>query len=163
MARAIGTELGFVIYGDGPAAAWAQTARPGSRAGIFEEGRRYWLRDGAAWQLLVADKSALRGALAIAEQTLPTVPTKLIAEVPSVDDRLDIDLADHVGVNWLPRTTDTHPGRLALGAAPREPPPSGPGSVFAAGENALAVPSRQAGDTRAAGASPRLEWMRPVL
>ncbi|HEY0188056.1 MAG TPA: siderophore-interacting protein [Cellulomonas sp.] len=142
--EALELDVDFVVHGDGPASTWVQNAEPGSPVGLFDEGRMYQLREGAAWQLLVADESGLPAALAIAEETPTTVPTRLIVEVPSNDDAFDTELGEHVRVTWLPRrTTSVQPGHRALETTVAAPVPPGAGSVFVAGENALATGVRR--------------------
>lgn len=137
-------DIDFIVHGTSPASTWALTAQIGSPVGMFDEGRRYWLREDATWQWLVADESALPAALAIAEETPTTMPTRLIAEIPSIEDALDVEAGPHVAVEWLPRTGQgTAPGELALRSALADAPPSGPGSVFVAGESAMSTGVRR--------------------
>jgi len=137
-------DIDVVVHGDGPASTWARTAEIGSPLGIFDEGRMYRLRPGARWQLLVADESGLPAAVAVAEDTPPTVLTALYLETPPGDE-LDLDLGSHVAVTWIPRADpSTIPGRPALDTISALPTPDGPGSVFVAGERGLATGLRRA-------------------
>jgi NADPH-dependent ferric siderophore reductase len=138
-------DVDFVVHGDGPASVWAQQAEPGSPVGMFDEGRRYRPREEAEWQLLVADGSGLPAAFAIAEETPPSLPTRLIVEVPTPDDVLGTTFGPHVSATWLASSDGDGevPGELARGAALATPPPSSPGTVFVAGENSLATGTRR--------------------
>jgi NADPH-dependent ferric siderophore reductase len=140
-------DVDFVVHGDGPAATWALAAGPGDPVGIFDEGTMYRPRQGAHWQLLVAEESAAPAALAIAEQTPASLPTTLYLEVPTAADILPVTLGPHVNVRWLPRdtadTADTMPGRLALDTVSHATLPAGHGSVFIAGESGLATGLRR--------------------
>lgn len=137
-------DVDFVVHGEGPAALWAQTAQPGSPVGIFDEGRRYWPREDASWQWLVVDESALPAALAIAEEASVAPPTRIIAEVPSPADILDVGLGSHITVDWLTREgSGAAAGSLARDAALDTPLPVGTGSVFVAGERSMATGVRR--------------------
>ncbi|WP_046728845.1 siderophore-interacting protein [Streptomyces humi] len=138
-------DMDVAVHGDTPLSVWVRSVVAGSPAGVFDEGRGYRPPADAASQLLIADESALAAAVATAETTRATLPTRLLLEVPTSDDVQDLDLGEHVEVDWLPRDDPAvKPGELALRRVRELALPAAPVSVFVAGESALATGARRA-------------------
>ncbi len=84
-------DIDFVLHGDGgPASAWARTAAPGDRIGVFSDRASYAPPADTDWQLFVGDETALP-AITSALESLPT-GTRAIAliEVGTAADEIDV-------------------------------------------------------------------------
>lgn len=105
-------DIDFVCHGDaGPASAWACSARagdeivlvgpdalsPDSAAGIE------WNPGTARTLLLAGDETAVPAVSAILESLPASSSAHAILEIPTADDRLDLDLPAGVTIDWLPR------------------------------------------------------------
>ncbi|MGW6913801.1 siderophore-interacting protein [Kitasatospora sp. NPDC054939] len=96
-------DLDVVLHGNGPAARWAATARPGDPAQLI--GPRGSLRplDDGRPLLLAADESALPAALTVLEALPPGIPVTAWFEIADPADTLP--LPPGRSAVWLPRTT----------------------------------------------------------
>lgn len=120
----------FVAHQGGVAAEWARRARPGDLVLVTAAAGWYDPPADAAWQLLVADLTALPALGRIAETT--TLPTAAVVEVLEAADRQP--LPDAVDARWL-CGTGNGAGPSALLRALRDVRwPEGPGYVWFAGE-----------------------------
>src|SRR5215213_5228959 len=124
--RALRPELGevdvdFVLHGaTGPASAWAETAAPGDEVVLIGPNARFpGSTGGFEWQppadasclLIAGDETAVPAICAIVE-TLPAGQhARVLLEVPTAGDALDVAAPDGVRITWLPR-------RPVDGAAP---------------------------------------------
>ncbi|WP_017573741.1 siderophore-interacting protein [Nocardiopsis halotolerans] len=143
--EALELDIEFVAHGDeGPASAWALSARPGDELGLYPEGVYYLPTEGTDWHLLVGDESAVPALLSILEQAPADLRGLAFLEVPSPDDVRPVRAPAGVEVHWLPRT-DAHavPGRLALETVRAAELPEGRPYCFVAGENALPTELRR--------------------
>ncbi|WP_020674048.1 siderophore-interacting protein [Amycolatopsis nigrescens] len=142
-------DIEFTLHGDGPASVWAQRARPGDPAGIFDIGMSYLPPPEVPWQLLVGDESALPAILAILEHAPATLVAEVFLEVPETADiRPDIVVPEGVRVHWLARdlardAADARPGTLALETVRRAPLRPGRCYTWVAGEAKLATGLRR--------------------
>ncbi|WP_040337131.1 siderophore-interacting protein [Candidatus Blastococcus massiliensis] len=116
-------DVDFVLHGaTGPASAWAESASPGDEVVLIGPNARFdgptggyeWHPPAEASCLLVAgDETAVPAICAIVE-TLPAGRrARVLLEIPTAGDRLDLATPDGVEVTWLPRSAG---GRAA---APR--------------------------------------------
>jgi NADPH-dependent ferric siderophore reductase len=115
-------DVDFVLHGPtGPASAWALGAREGDEVVLVGPNARFdgspggveWRPPAGARALLLAgDETAVPAVCAIAEALPPGTGARVVLEVPTEDDVLDLDVPADVRVTWLPR------GRGA-GARPR--------------------------------------------
>jgi NADPH-dependent ferric siderophore reductase len=119
--RALRPELGevdvdFVLHGaTGPASAWAETAAVGDEIVLIGPNARFpgptggfeWHPPVDASGLLVAgDETAVPAICAIVE-TLPAgQQARVLLEVPTAADALDVVVPDGVQITWLPRWPD---------------------------------------------------------
>ncbi|NJP88507.1 siderophore-interacting protein [Nonomuraea sp. FMUSA5-5] len=139
-------DIEFVLHGDAsPASAWAQRARPGDPAGIFDMGISYLPPAGAAWHLLAGDESALPAILAILDSAPASLVAEVFLEVPSsADIRTDVTAPEGARIHWLPRDgSGAIPGALALETVKRASLPDGRFYTWVAGESRLATGLRR--------------------
>ncbi|MEE2034499.1 siderophore-interacting protein [Rhodococcus chondri] len=143
-------EIDFASHGDlGPASTWANAVSAGEELGLLDEGIRYHPSDGAQWQLLVADESALPAVAAILDtlaETDPRAAVEVFAEVPHPGDLTAQQLwvGENVRVHPVIRTDpDVRPGVLATEAVRAAELPDAPAYAFVAGESDLATGVRR--------------------
>lgn len=142
-------DVDFVLHGaTGPASAWAERATAGDELVLVGPSARFpgptggfeWRPPAGASCLLIAgDETAVPAVCAIVEALPPGRPGRVLLEVPSAADVLDLSAPEGVRVGWLPRSTadaaaPSPRGALlapALVAAVREleEPPSGAADV----------------------------------
>ncbi len=120
-------DIDMVLHGDGPAAAWAASAQPGSRIeGIGPRGK-ITVEPEADWHLFAGDDSALPASLAMAASVLDpegSDPDRVLVvlEVDGPDDEQRATTADgrEVPVRWLHRAGgDPASGAQLVAALPR--------------------------------------------
>ncbi len=145
-------DIDIVLHGDGPAAAWATSAQPGSRIeGIGPRGK-ITVDPDAAWHLFAGDDSALPASLAMAASVLEgegSDPDRAIVvlEVDGPDDEQRATTSDgrEVPVRWLHRAgADPASGANLVAALTGLPLPSGAGHAYLAGELGVVAAMRQA-------------------
>ena len=145
-------DIDMVLHGDGPAAAWAASARPGSRIeGIGPRGK-VTVDPDAAWHLFAGDDSALPASLAMATSVVEDEGSGpgqalVILEVDGPDDEQRAETADgrEVPVQWVHRAGgDPASGAQLVAAVTALPLPSGPGHAYLAGELGVVAAMRRA-------------------
>ena len=145
-------DIDVVLHGDGPAAAWAAAARPGSRIeGIGPRGK-VTVDPDADWHLFAGDDSALPASLAMAVSLLDRDPGEpdralVLLEVDGPDDEQRATASDgrEVPVRWLHRAGgDPASGAQLVAALAAMPLPSGLGHAYLAGELGVVAAMRQA-------------------
>lgn len=108
-------EVWFVLHGDGPAARWAASAKPGDRASIGGPGGRFEIEQSDNRWWIAGDASAVPAVATLIE----ALPSDAVAEVHlEIDDAGDeIALPEHPGVDvtWHLRARVT-PGQTLLDA-----------------------------------------------
>lgn len=127
----------FAVHDGGAAARWALQARPGQVLGLTTASG--WHRPPAdtAWQLLLADMTALPAVGRIVEELAPGTRVHVLAEVPTPDDEQYVPTSGDVTYTWL-HGTGNGLGPSALATSARDQPrPEGPGYVWFAGEAGL--------------------------
>jgi NADPH-dependent ferric siderophore reductase len=122
-------DVDFVLHGPtGPASAWAERARPGDGVVLVGPNARFpgtpggveWRPPAGARALLLAgDDTAVPALSAIAEALPAGTGARVLLEVPTADDVLDLDVPADVRLTWLPRRcgTATRPLGALLTAA----------------------------------------------
>lgn len=142
--------IGVVLHPGGLGSAWAERATVGETLTIT--GHNSWFRrpEGAQWQILLGDITALPAIDRILTESAAQLPTQAILEIP---DPADEQAWEHPAqVRWV------HNPDLALGSRLDElvrqlALPAGPGYVYVAGEAAA---------TRAARKLLRSQFQLPV-
>ncbi len=125
--------IDFVVHDGGVAAAWALRAQPGDVVGVNTPKGLYAPEDGIRWQLLIADATGLPAAARLAETAPAGIRTRVVIEVASAEDELEIAVAPGVELHWVHGGNGHGPTRIEeiLRAAEL---PEGPGYVWVAGE-----------------------------
>jgi NADPH-dependent ferric siderophore reductase len=145
-------DIDMVLHGDGPAAAWAASARPGSRIeGIGPRGK-ITVDPDADWHLFVGDDSAVPASLAMAASLLDpegSDPGRVLVmlEVDGPDDEQRATTSDgrEVPVHWLHRAGgDPASGAQLVAAVDAVALPSGAGHAYLAGEMSVVAALRTA-------------------
>jgi NADPH-dependent ferric siderophore reductase len=129
---------------EGAAAIWAVGAQPGEELAILDQGLLFDRPDDAGDVLLVADESGLPAAAGILRSLPRHLTGRVIQEVPTKEDRRELDAPEGVAVDWVVRD-DAHavPGRAALAALRGLTSPDPRGYAFVVGESALATEGRR--------------------
>jgi NADPH-dependent ferric siderophore reductase len=106
-------DVDFVLHGPtGPASAWAERAEAGDEVVLFGPNARFpgptggvaWLPPAGARSLLLAgDETAVPAISAIAEALPYGTAARVLLEVPTEDDVLDLEVPADVRLTWLPR------------------------------------------------------------
>ncbi|GHD52957.1 siderophore-interacting protein [Streptomyces galbus] len=104
-------EVDFVLHGDnGPASAWAGSARPGDRLGMVGPSALYAgpvsLTDSitsADWLLIVGDETALPAIGTLLEALPERTPAHVYVEVADHAEQQTFRTAGDVGLHWLYR------------------------------------------------------------
>ena len=85
--------IDFVLHGHGPAAAWAQDARPGAALEAMGPRGRTRLAESADWHLFVGDETCVPAIFAMIE-TLPSAARAFaFLEIETLDERQDVSTA----------------------------------------------------------------------
>jgi NADPH-dependent ferric siderophore reductase len=117
----------FVLHGSGPAADWAQRARPGERFEVSGRARSGFAPDG--WCALAGDEAALPAIAAIAESAPAAARLVALVEVPDAAEELELESTADLTVRWLHR--DGRPACELLSSAVEQLElPSGEGQVW---------------------------------
>jgi NADPH-dependent ferric siderophore reductase len=139
--------LDFVLHGDGPAATWASSVKPGSHIeGIGPRGKVI-VDPEADWHLFAGDDSALPASLAMAESLPDPAQALVVLEVDGVEDQQSARTADGraVPVQWVHRAGGDPASATRLVAALQGPAlPDGRGHAYLAGELGVVNAMRQA-------------------
>ncbi|WP_311257164.1 siderophore-interacting protein [Microbacterium sp. WCS2018Hpa-9] len=125
--------IDFVVHDGGVAAAWALNARPGDVVGVNTPKGLYDPPAEIEWQLLIADATGLPAAARLAENAPAGIRTRVVLEVSSPEDELEISAADGVELHWVHGGNGHAPTRIEEILRASELP-SGPGYVWVAGE-----------------------------
>lgn len=114
-------DVDFVCHGEtGPASAWACSARAGDEIVLVgPDGQSPDSSVGIEWNpgtartlLLAGDETAVPAVSAILGALPAGTAAHAILEIPTADDRLELELPAGVTVDWLPRGTAAHGTRL---------------------------------------------------
>ena len=110
-------DIDFVAHGDnGPASAWAARAVAGSFLGFAGPSQKKINSYNSDWYLLAADPSAIPVVAATLEEMPRDAKGIAIFEVPSEEDRQDIDAPNGIEQHWLvnPNPHDPSPQQEAF-------------------------------------------------
>jgi NADPH-dependent ferric siderophore reductase len=142
-------EIDFVLHGDGPAAAWAAAAEPGSRAAVAGAGP---LGDQPAGTLILAgDETALPAISRILAGSAPTTQGVALLEVADDREEQPLPAPPGMALRWLHRG-GTPPGlsTLLTDAVTALPRPDG--------DDVFAWVAAESGVVRAVRADLRGRW-----
>ncbi|MFF7292583.1 siderophore-interacting protein [Microbacterium sp. NPDC008134] len=125
--------IDFVVHDGGIAAAWALRAQPGDVLGVNTPKALYAAPADIEWQLLIADATGLPAAARLAENAPSGVRTRVVVEVATAEDELDVTTPDGVELHWVHGGNGHGPTRIEeiLRASDL---PNGRGYVWVAGE-----------------------------
>jgi NADPH-dependent ferric siderophore reductase len=104
-------EVDFVLHGDGPAAAWAAAASPGTAVAVAGGGPLG--ERPAGWLLLAGDETALPAITRILAEAAPATRGMALVEVADADEEQPLAAPEGVEVRWLHRD-GTPPGESSL-------------------------------------------------
>ncbi len=126
--------IGIVQHPGGLASDWAGQAKPGDTLRITRH--KTWFRrpDGAAWQILLGDITALPAITRIVTESAHLVPTRAVLEIPDPGDQQDWPTTAAAAIQWVhnPELGSKH-SRLSELVRELELPP-GEGYIYVAGE-----------------------------
>ncbi|MFD9948709.1 siderophore-interacting protein [Nonomuraea sp. NPDC059023] len=128
-------DVDFVVHDGGIAARWALDARPGDVLGLNSPTGLYDPPADLRWQVLACDLTGLPAMARLITGVPANVTTKVIAEIPGDDSRLDLPQRPNVEITWLHGGNGTGPSRLdeaVRAAVPLSRPLDG-GYVWVAG------------------------------
>ena len=130
-------DVDFVLHeGHGPAAAWAEDARPGAWVGVSEPGGRYEPDPTADFHVVIGDETALPAVATVLEAlaaTLPDAPVLAFLEV--ADAAEEQKLPGRAQIRWVYRG-DREPGAPLADAVRSAVFPQGRGQAWLSGESA---------------------------
>ncbi len=134
-------DLDLVLHGDGPAAAWAQTARPGSELWFVGPKASTVWPDDVDWALLAGDETALPAIGRFLDERPVDVPVQVVVTIGDESARQDLALREGDTVRWV---VAPEGDRGALDDAVRALP-WWPGQVYAwaASESRALLPVRR--------------------
>jgi len=140
-------DLDVVLHGDGPAAAWATSARPGDHVEAIGPRGKITIDPGADWHLFAGDDSAIPASLAMAESLPDPDPVIVVLEVDGTLDEQTTYVADgrKIRVRWLHRGgADPASSANLVAALEAVELPSGHGHAYLAGELGVVAAMRAA-------------------
>ncbi len=124
-------DVDFVLHGDGPAAAWAADAAPGSWVGVSEPGGRYEPDPTADFHVVIGDETALPAVATVLDALPGGVPALVFLEVVDATEQQDLGTP----VRWVHRGDRDAGVPLAEAVRAAEFPP-GRGQAWLSGESA---------------------------
>jgi NADPH-dependent ferric siderophore reductase len=136
--------LDFVLHGDGPAAAWAAQARPGSFLGVGGPRGSFIVPDDFDWYLLAGDETALPAIGRRLEELPASTRAVVVAEIADAGEEQHFDTRARLETHWLHRDGAELGDKSLLQKAIAELPlPPGDGYAWVAAEAATAKAIRQ--------------------
>ena len=93
-------EIQFLLHGTGPAAAWAQRAKPGDKLAVAGPGGRFSLEPAADHWWLAADESAIPAVGTLLEALPETAAADVHLEVDGPDDELEFTSPAKTAITW---------------------------------------------------------------
>ena len=110
-------EIQFLLHGTGPAAQWAQRAKPGDKLAVGGPGGRFSLEPAADSWWLAADESAIPAVGTLLEALPETATADVHLEVDGPDDEIEFATPAKTTFSWhYRRTPDAFGTELAEAA-----------------------------------------------
>ena len=136
--------IDFVLHGDGPAASWAEQARPGNFLGVGGPRGSFIVSDDFDWYLLAGDETALPAIGRRLEELPAGTRAIAVVEVADAAEEQRFDTRARLETHWLHRN-GAAPGdaSLLLKAISGLSLPSGDGYAWVAAEAATAKALRR--------------------
>ena len=94
-------DLDLVLHGDGPAAAWARAARPGSELWFVGPKASTVWPDDVDWALLAGDETALPAIGRFLDERPVDVPVQVVVTIGAEAARQDLALREGDTVRWV--------------------------------------------------------------
>jgi NADPH-dependent ferric siderophore reductase len=136
--------IDFVMHGDGPAAAWAAQAKPGSYLGVGGPRGSFVVPDDFDWYVFVGDEAALPAIGRRLEELPEGTPVTVVAEVADPAEEQHFHTHTRVQTHWLHRDGAEPGNHLLLQRALAELPlPAGEGYTWIAAEASVAKALRR--------------------
>lgn len=139
--------IDIVAHEGGVAASWAMAAQVGDVVGICNPEGRFWIPKGSRWLLMLTDITGLPAVGRVLEELPKGFRTIVHVEVPSDEDRQEIDTAADAVIVWhsCHGLRPDRPGYTELPRIAREirDLPPGPGYIYIAGEARAVSESRK--------------------
>jgi NADPH-dependent ferric siderophore reductase len=130
--------IDIVVHEGGVAASWAMNAQVGDVVGICNPEGRFWMPEGSEWLLMLTDITGLPAVGRVLEELPAGFRVIVHVEVPSDEDRQDIETAADAAIHWhnCHGQRPERPGytELARIAGEITKLPTGPGYIYIAGE-----------------------------
>jgi NADPH-dependent ferric siderophore reductase len=109
-------EIWFLLHGDGPAAVWAQRARPGDKLAVAGPGGRFSVEPLADHWWLAADESAIPAVATLLDALPETVTVDAHIEVDGPEDEVELTGRAKATVTWHHRRPGDFGGELKTAA-----------------------------------------------
>ena len=97
-------DIDFVLHGDGPAASWAQQARPGQQLYMTGPRSSLLIADRYDAYLLIGDETALPAIARWLEHLPPERQAIVLVEIENADERQPLAIAEGCQLHWLVRS-----------------------------------------------------------
>ncbi|HWG03663.1 MAG TPA: siderophore-interacting protein [Beijerinckiaceae bacterium] len=96
-------DIDFILHGDGPASAWAASARPGQCLGVGGPRGSFVVADDFDFYLLIGDETALPAIGRRFEELPPSARALAVIEVADQSEEQRLDSAATIETLWLHR------------------------------------------------------------
>ncbi|WP_328661012.1 siderophore-interacting protein [Streptomyces sp. NBC_00334] len=143
-------DIDFVVHRgptgeiEGRAAIWACAAKPGDALALLDQGILFDCPPDASEVIVVADETGLPATASILRSLPEGTVGRLIQEIPTDDDRRELDAPAGMTVSWVVRREGTPvPGAAALRELGRLTRADALGYAFVVGESTLATEGRR--------------------
>ncbi|MGI5378933.1 siderophore-interacting protein [Streptomyces sp. CA-251387] len=128
-------DVDVVLHGKGPAARWAETARPGQEVSFGGPKGSFRPVADADFYLLAGDESAQPAVLTIAENLPPGMAGAVYLEVAGPEAEVPVTRRAGLDVVWVHRAAGQPKGEALRDAVLKAPVPSRGVAAWAAGES----------------------------